>query len=190
MKKEFFIKKRLKATSLVEVLVVLAVISLTIVFSVSLVAKARVVVKNNEIQDQANGLMIKALEIFKSPSDIFIPAEAGLTNTAASYSFSFDKNSSVVNPDVPAVEPNSGGTTLLYQQSDGPITICDANTNPVYRLDRFSFPFCEQILISPKQDVLVNQTYYEIIVNVVYELNNKQVQDSIKTYRYYGFKQN
>ncbi|MFS8130891.1 MAG: hypothetical protein ACMG57_02840 [Candidatus Dojkabacteria bacterium] len=72
-------KKRLKATSLVEVLIVLAIISSTILGSMLLVSNSFVVVRQNQTEDYVNGLVVNAMEIIKSPSNISVTDNSFVT---------------------------------------------------------------------------------------------------------------
>ncbi len=111
-------KKNKKATSLLEVIVVLAIISLTIVSSVSLVAKTRIQIKNNELTDQINGQVVKALEILKSPSDILISNDTNLTGTDIPYYFNLSN-------------PTQGTYILQYQPNATPFPVISSSSNTV-----------------------------------------------------------
>ena len=62
---------KLKAATLIEVLIVLGVISTTMIVAVSLIINSLYELRNNETQDAANGIMIQALEIAKSPTNAY-----------------------------------------------------------------------------------------------------------------------
>jgi type II secretory pathway pseudopilin PulG len=102
--------KSLKAVSLVEVLVVLAIVAATMVSAMRLSVTSLAQIKSNEIIDYATGIMLKAIEVAKSPNTVKILGEGTITEYDGSYSLQ-----------------NSGNDVALYQQSDfvEPITTCD-----------------------------------------------------------------
>lgn len=80
--------KKLSALGLVEVLVVLAIVGLTMVGSMQLTTGAFRSIRENEITDMANGIMVQSLEIIKSPQPILILDELG-TELRANFGGSF-----------------------------------------------------------------------------------------------------
>jgi hypothetical protein len=173
------ITKRKKATSLIEVVVVLAIISITIIASMTLVVKANVSIKNNELIDSANNILLEALEFskspgkarYKSPLDI-LNLSAGLNNT---YYFSYNKDST--------------GSFLKYE-IDGAAALTsfdDCVAYPVYKINTVPFTLCLQVQIIPRP--LLTSKYYEINVAIAYDLNGRRVTDNLKTYRYNDFQQ-
>jgi len=74
-----------KASSLIEVIIVLAIVSFTIIASMALVAKTRLEIKNNELQDNANEVLLKALEALKSPSKVVLVNSPALTGAGPYY---------------------------------------------------------------------------------------------------------
>lgn len=186
-------QKTKKATSLLEVIVVLAIISMTIVSSISLVARTRVQIKNNEITDQINGQVVKALEILKSPSDILVSNDANLTG-AGPYFFTLS------NP-----APNKYLLQYQFQGATFPVITSEQSatgaTNPNTNLPGcdnssiffvtgvLNFNYCQQVRIVPLTNIKTNQIYYQINVTLVYKnFINQNVYQTLSTYRYDNFK--
>lgn len=184
--------KRLRATSLVEVLIVLAIISSTILGSMLLVSNSFVVVRQNQTEDYVNGLVVTAMEIVKSPSNIFVTDD----------SFVATQNSTPVFFKLSRVN----GTAYLERTQDTQITTCATgsqyiisaeltqtrNTTPGATATLATTPpVCVQVKIIPVQgSVLPNgiQSYYQMTVIAVYNIDNKPIIVTFQSNRYETFK--
>ncbi len=165
-------KKRLKAASLMEVMVVLGIVSFTIVSSMSLVAKVSTTVKSNEIQDQANSLILKALEVFKNTKDVFVSQDVLTSATGGTYYF--------------ALKEGSTGAFLQYDPTGDAQSLNNCDANNVYFVANLNFGPCLQVAITPINSVTGGK-YYNVEVFIKYSISGKDITDSLKTYRYYGF---
>jgi hypothetical protein len=162
--------KNLPATSLVEVLVVLAIVASTMVAATQLSVRALIDIKQNEIEDYANSVMLKALEVAKSPSDINVTHLVTAGNYTGSYS------SSLLN-----------GKPVLYQQSPtivgmGTCTSGSVYYTPLTGVTGVTPPLaCLQVQIQPKTGL--NSTYYEITSTISFQLSDQMVTKTIVGYR-------
>lgn len=144
-------KKKKKATSLVEIIIVLAIVSLTIVSSIALVAKSRITLRNNEVNDEITAAMVKILEAVKSPQALQISSDVSLQSADNPYYFTLSSNqqgvyylkyqsagSSIVTlKNFTGTTANGGATvnvntsTSSNSQVATPAVTCDT-TNPYY----------------------------------------------------------
>src|SRR5690606_22424983 len=115
------------------------IISTVMVVSVSVLIKSIEKVKQNELEETANLLMIQALEISKSPSDVFVSDSEIINlpvNSTRYYRYAVVNNQNILQ--------KQGETTHL---SD-----CSSGSN--YNIQRFEEEFenlslCMQIAITP-----------------------------------------
>ncbi len=162
--------KNLAATSLVEVLVVLAIVASTMIAATQLSVRALIDIKQNELLDYANSVMLKALEVAKSPADV------NVTHLAVAGSYTGSYSSSLLS-----------GKPVLYQQSPTIVAMGSCSTSSVYYtpltgVTGITPPLaCMQVQIQPKTGL--NSTYYEITVTITYRLSDQTVTDSIVGYR-------
>lgn len=70
MKTQLKYNHKIKATGLVEVIVVIAILAMTMLAVVGVTTRALRQVKRNEIEDRVTGIQLRALEYIKSPIDI------------------------------------------------------------------------------------------------------------------------
>ncbi len=69
------IKLKKKASSLAEVMIVLGIISTAMVASISIMVNSLIRIRVNDIEDSANTILIQALEIAKSPTQLRVNAD-------------------------------------------------------------------------------------------------------------------
>lgn len=163
-------KGRKKGTSLAEVLIILAIISTTVIASTTLVVQSLATIRNNETEDTANGLMVKALEIAKSPAQVYV-TDTSFVNavTGQPYFFSIQ---------------NQNDQYLLRRESSD-ISTCQVNSP--YAVDLYpdgsevSFLACLVVGITRLQSL--NQTIYEINSKVIYNLEGETRITNVTGYR-------
>ncbi len=166
--------KSLKAVSLVEVLVVLAIVAATMVSAMRLSVTSLAQIKSNEIIDYATGIMLKAIEVAKSPNTVKILGEGTITEYDGSYSLQ-----------------NSGNDVALYQQSDfvEPITTCDRGSLYYLNVDLggASAPpvVCMQLNIQQKTGL--SGQYYELEARMLYIVDAETRTKSVIGYRLSDF---
>jgi hypothetical protein len=186
--------KNLRATSLVEVLVVMGIIATTIVGSMVLVASSLVTVRNNQAEDYVNGLMINALEIIKSPSNVFVNDDTFIQGGTAPAYFKLTHN---------------GTNAVLERTFDGSITDCneqsqylvtstlattgETRTSPTGEPGTPSnttndVPLgnpvvCLQVQINPQGD----RVTYEVIIKSIYKIQNDTFTSTVRSQRYETF---
>lgn len=179
-----------KASSLIEVIIVLAIVSFTIIAAMSLVARTRLEIKNNELQDTANELLLKALEGVKSPSKTVISGSPSLTGSNPYY-FSLTQS---VNGNYVLNYLGATGFTPLPRES-GKYTfdsVCNANS-PFYPRDLgdSTFKYCQQVaitVITPILRAVTAKELYKIETTIVYQISGETKSETLTTYRYDGFK--
>lgn len=162
--------KKKRATSLAEVMIILAIISTTVVASTTLVVKSLATIKNNEIEDTANGVMIKALEIAKSPADVYV-SDTSFVNAASGQVYFF------------SIQNQNNQYTL--RRESGTASTCDSQgpfkTNLFTQTTTQNINICLVIEITPQ--TTLNQRIYEIAAKVVYQLEGETIINSVTGYR-------
>ncbi len=179
MFKIFSRKKNLKATSLAEVLIIIAIISTTLIASVNLAASSVVTSKENEIDDTANALLVFGLELAKSPGDLIVNDQALVGSTVnQTYLYSMEKENSIY--------------YLKRETADFP----DCNASSPFKLDFHittssqnlnTNNYCLKLEITKRSNT--RATYFELNVVVKYTKGSEQVTISAKGYRKDEFKQ-
>lgn len=180
-------KKRIlkKASSLIEVIIVLAIVSFTIIASMALVAKTRLEIKNNELQDKGNEVMLKALEALKTPTKVLISGNVSLTGTGPYY-FSLQTDTS--GNYLLKYQPPGSFTSLPKRTGDFKFSeVCRAD-NVFYLSDGESYNYCQQVEISPIFKTGISRELYKVSTTIVYQTSNQDISESLTTYRYEGFK--
>ncbi|MEO6728543.1 MAG: hypothetical protein ABIM99_01340 [Candidatus Dojkabacteria bacterium] len=189
-------KRRLRATSLVEVLIVLAIISSTILGSMLLVSNSFVVVRQNQTEDYVNGLAVNAMEIVKSPSNIFVTDD----------SFTVTQNPTPVFFKLTRIN----GAAYLQKTQDTQISTCEVGSQYIIESTIIADPrnpnnaeagttatpsttpnVCVQVKIVPVAGSIITngiQSYYQMTVIAVYNQDNKPVIVTFQSNRYEQFK--
>ncbi|MDQ6985162.1 MAG: hypothetical protein Q9M91_01285 [Candidatus Dojkabacteria bacterium] len=165
-----------KASSLVEVLIVLGIISTTLVVAVNLVISSLYRVKQNEIEDVSNKSLIKALEIVKAPSTVLVtqlPTTSGLTY---SYSLEFDEDTN---------------ENFLKLQTEG-IDSCEKSSDYYIDFDKIAVADIDQITscleIQVIPDVIPGSTAtYGINAVLYYKSGDRNLFSFIRGIRYDEF---
>jgi prepilin-type N-terminal cleavage/methylation domain-containing protein len=167
-------KRKLKGVSLVEVLVVLAIVAATMVSAMRLSVTSLAQVKNNEIIDYATGIMLKALEVAKSPNTIKITSEGNLADYDGSYSLQ-----------------TSGNDVALYRRNDyvEQINSCDRDSAYYMSVDLGGAAtppiVCMQLNVQEKTGL--SGQYYELEARMVYIIDNETTTKSVIGYRISDF---
>lgn len=181
--------------SLIEVIVVLAIVSFTIIASMALVARSRVEIRNNEIQDISNGLLLRIVEALKAPVKVEVVSQVNSPLTSivglTTYSFSVNPTTRTVgNQTVTEYKLNylrPGTFTNLPRQS-GTTTfnsICTSN-NPFY-LSQPGLEYCLQVEINRVSTPNPAEELYRVSATIFYPTNEGAKTESLITYRYEGF---
>jgi hypothetical protein len=164
------IKKTLKASGLIEVMIAMTIFAVAVITITSMNANNYRTVKDNELEDLANQQMIKAMEFFKSPTTgnaanslqrILILDIPNIGNIACY---------TIITP-IDATQ-----TTLSILLRGNTLAACakitSCNTTPNYDLqfgtNSNAFPICNQIIV-------VKKSYgYEVTSRIAYKLGIKQ----------------
>jgi type II secretory pathway pseudopilin PulG len=163
--------KYLPALSLVEVLVVLGLVSVSMVGIAGINVRSQIAVKDNELIDAANGIMLQALELAKSPTQLKISSTDNTTNINGTYAI--DKTQ----PDTLLERPSSDAilTSTSTCNTASPYFVSVSSTNPPL--------ICLQITFERKQRPLVNDNYYEVTSRVLFKLSRGPVLNQLVAYR-------
>jgi len=171
--------KNLKALSLLEVMVVLAIISMTMISAMTVVLRANAVIKSNEIQDTANDILLQAFELFKAPDDVKVLqggfAELSQYGTSTTYSLGFE-NSVLRN----------GYLKKALTADNSCNNSSEFNIKPQGNLDR-PYPICLRVAITPIGSVATGATRYNITLTLTYSLTTGDIQETYLLTRYDGF---
>ncbi len=169
-------RKKKKAASLAEVMIVLGILSTVLVASVSVLVNSMLRISINDLEDAANTIMIQALEISKSPVDVLVSdlsiQEAGFETTQ---NFSLDITD----------EGN-----VLQRQSEGALTECTPNSvyniNSQVRDIQTKSNICLQVRITPLEG-LDGIRVYRLESEVVFRTPKETRSNSIIGFRYRQF---
>ena len=173
----FRIKKNKKALSLIEMLVVLVIISTTVITAFSLILRSNLDIKENEIADTTNSLMVSISEAIKSPGGVPISGfTLGSFNTGQEYAFKV------------AAQGNS--FVLTYVPGTPSLTTCDSNS-------QFKYPVSVDQNTVRDVCVLVGITKtsndtnrFQVKTNTVYSLvssSGAPISSYLISYRYNTF---
>lgn len=158
--------------SLFEVIIVLAITSMTIVTSVGLLSRNVRAVKNNEIEDFMNGKVLKAVEALKSTNKVLV-SDAVLLETAGTRLFSLTQRL-------------DGVYYLEFEQSPA-LTIDNCNPNSAFYNNSESYPYCLEVTIT----TVFSQSsvkYYNLQSKIVFTLDGDQKRiTEINLFRYAEF---
>jgi|SRR5690606_5282061 len=164
--------KKPKGLSLVEILIVLIIISTTVISAMSLIINSFIEIKENEVQDTANGILLSATEALKSPGVIQISGlSSGILSRTTGDFFS--------------VTPNDSGFVLTYVPGGESINECDSDSRYLFNLRENQQTIdqaCLQVKIIDRSGLGI--TKYEIEAKVVYNFSGKTETNSIKAFRY------
>lgn len=156
-----------------EVLIVLAIVAATMVAAMQVSIQSLRVIKQNEIGDYANSVMIKALEVAKSPANVQVSSSAQVTNFQGSYQ----------------LQAQGASAPVLWKISDSmvPITANScSNSSPYYTdisaINTVGNPVvCLQLIIRNISGL--TGSAYEITSHLIYTIQDQQVERSIIGYR-------
>lgn len=163
-------KKFKKATSLAEVLIILAIISTTLIASVNLVTSSIRSAKQNEIEDYANGILVLGLELAKSPNDIYIDDSSVFTNINQTFTFSLQ---------------NENNQYFLQRQTEVPETCSGQSVFNIQDNQEQDFDVCLKLEITRRN--VNDQEYFEVASIVFYQNGGENITNSVKGFRKNAF---
>jgi len=174
-----------KASSLIEVIIVLAIVSFTIIASMALVARTRLEIKNNEIQDKGNEVMLKALEALKAPTKVLI---SGNVNFSIPTTYYFSMQTDASGNYILKYQPPTFFTALPTDNETFNFNeVCKAD-NVFYMTDGGTFNYCQQVTIKPILRQGITRELYEVSTRIIYVTSSGSKSESLTSYRYEGFK--
>lgn len=170
--------KNLSGVSLFEVLIILIIVSVTSVTAMSLFITSTLRVREGEIKEMANGVVVKVLELMRSPTNVKISA-----NIDQMPSSNF-KSYKIV---------SSGNTTFLsFEPEASQITDCDESSPFYFQSEQVSqteerkFLICVQLRIRRAFES-VDRELFEAVITSAYGFPGSIKTDNFKTYRFYEF---
>jgi len=170
--------RNIKAFGLVEILVGLAIFSTAIIATVTIAVNSYKAVKNNELADLANSVMIRSVEYFKSPSSIGSLTPAGSATSTAPVYYKLNVT----------ISPETTGTDSLsfvrVTTNVQPLTECTesseyrVNFSSTQNLESSTFLLCNQIIVEP-----LTEGGYIIKSRIVYQTSKGTETAEILGYR-------
>jgi uncharacterized membrane protein YgcG len=162
---------KFNAFSLVEVLAVLALTGVVMIAFGQMLVRLTTQISRNEISDYANGIMLQAMEIAKSPTNLVInDTPAPPANFQGSYALDFDST------------PNR---LKLVTGTISQISTCTAGSSYQIAVE-VNLPVCVQIIVQPGTSTGGKQ-YFQITTVVVYTQNGQPTVLTLSGYRHANF---
>jgi len=174
-------KKKKKALSLAEVLIVLGVISSALVVAVSFLVESIITLRVNETEDTVNFLMLTGVELARTSSELNISDDQGFFNGGSTNYF-------YINDADPS---DATDFELVIDPIGSEITTCGAAQSNYYvsnfyienlaNLDNF----CMQIIFEPSETA-GDLTAYPVRVKTIYQVSGEE-EFRIKNIRGYKY---
>lgn len=161
-------RQRLSASTLIEVLVILAVAAVTVTGVAAVNIRSITTIKDNETLDTAMGVMVQALELAKSPKAI--PASGA--SPTGNFRIDYENNQLVRTL---GNDPPLSATSICTEGSTYYVSI-----NAQGNAGRY---ICLQISISQAQRPLTTQQYYIVTARVLFNLSGGAVVNQLVAYR-------
>jgi|GEM_PF-6458547 len=165
--------KKLFATGLVEVIVVLAILATTMVSIVIVTTRGLRQVKRDEIEDRAVGLQLRSLELAKSPATLTLPIKLQ-TGDIKNYYLQFPDASNAQGEVHPIEAVKSGDLTLDNCSLNSEYHVVLENTAK-------GEMYCNQMRIELKS--ASGKNYYEVKSIIVYKSINGFEKKELLAYR-------
>lgn len=157
-----------KGGSLIEVLVILAITAVSMVGIAGVNNRTLIAIKDNETLDNANGVMVQALEVAKSPARLPISGLTGVGRYSLDYTTNSLNRLADGEPDLTATSDCSVGSPYYVSIADPD----DSGRN-----------ICLQLTVVQRPRVLGGLNYYEITSRVLFYLSNGPVLNQLVAYR-------
>lgn len=178
MKSTFSKRKTLKAVSLIEVLAVLVLTGFLLVATARMTSNLIIQLRNNELEEYANGLLVQAFEAAKSPNNLTVNAAHQASGTAYRIEF-LPAGGARLTREVSflsAPDINSCSLASPYFINSATIT---GYPGPI--------PVCIQIVIRTLNNPYTNTGYFVFSTRVVYTTPTKTDIFNLSSVRYAGF---
>ncbi len=171
LNKEILIKRK-KSFGLVEVLIAIAISGILMLGAVSVTAKGWRMVKKAELQDASSAILIRALELSRSPVSTIEISKLMANSSEKYFNLKLDDEKKFV----------------LKEAVAGDINKCSQNSAYIVDLYKESnFIICNQIKVKKieEEELIENEVQYtyEIKSKVVYEFAGQFESDELLTYR-------
>lgn len=173
----FQIKKNKKALSLIEMLVVLVIISTTVITAFSLILRSNLEIKENEVADSTNSLMVSISEAIKSPGGVpisgFVP---GTFTPDIEYAFK--------------VTAQGNSYVLTYVAGSASLTTCDSNSQFKYPVSVDQNTVRDVCVLVGIKKTSANANRFEVKTNTIYSLvssSGAPISSYLVSYRYSTF---
>lgn len=162
-------RKRLKALGLFEIIIALGVISTTIIISMSAIISTTEGMRRNDIEETANFILVKAIEIARSPSPITLDGDPDLFNN---FTVSKDINGAFVLKGIQIFnEEEPCSESSQFYVSD------DLNVDSLT-------PMCLRISVNSTMDSVSNKSVFTFNSTVYYTYKSENIQNDAFLIRY------
>lgn len=165
--------KKIKAFGLVEILVSLVIFGIAVIAVTNLTVSSYRIVKDNELSDMSNSLMLRGMEYFKSAKSI-----TALSAITAGSTVYFKINSGIgTEVGNPAADPSTDNLPVLV--AGGAITSCtEGSAYKVYVYNFSAFLLCNQIAVTKTatNDFIIKST-------VIYQKSRQMATGELLGYR-------
>lgn len=170
-------KRHLKAVSLIEVLAILVLTGVLLLATARMTSSLLIQLRNNEIEDYANGLALQALEAAKSPNNISVTALPNGSGSAYRILLNPGGSSKLDRTVSFLAAPNNSGcsTSNTYYVNSAAVT------------GYGQVPVCIQIIIKTQVNPYNSSSYYQLTARVSYTIPSKSDNFDLNAYRYAGF---
>lgn len=156
-------RRALKAFGLVEVLISIAISAVVLLGALSVSARAYIVVRENEVRDNTSNILLRSLEVARSPLDL------GLNSLTGRQTFRLNDTGS--------------GFELQSTGSDAPINSCTSQSNYLVVTPDPALQICNQIIITPLTPTATKRSY-EVKSIAVYDFAGRTSEpEELTTYR-------
>ena len=168
---------KLKAWGLVEILIAMTIFAVAIISITSLNARNYTIIKNNELADQANKVMISAVEYFKAPAaNVQTFLTTNVTGTEAK-SFWLDVNSNVI-------DASRNDLQFQWISSTTPEDFANCTNSSAYKVTfKAADGTISAFLVCLKVDIKKQNNGFQIVSYITYFLSSVPTTNSIVGYR-------
>lgn len=160
-------KTKLKAIGLFEIIIALGIISTTIIVSISSLLGTAEGMRQNEIGESSNFILLKSIELARSPSEITVIGEVGLADYYA-----------IENLDGQAFRLRGVNQTNTNCDQESIFLASNILENPS------NHPICLRISITPIIDAISNKEVYIFNSEVFYSYKSENISQSASAIRY------
>lgn len=172
--------KNLKAWGLVEILISMTIYAVAIISITSLNARNYLIIRDNELTDRANKLMVAATEYFKSPADevqVILASDLTSLNQTKTYILNNDSNTIDLTDDINAMEWET--TTITNFPCNNPSDV----SNVTFIIDNSGYTSSDNFLTCIRVEVTRKANGYKINSIMNYKKGEDLTYNNLIAYR-------